>query len=284
MIKHQSVALFEALSREVAPLFEHYRSRLGDLSVGVKSDRSFVSAADTEIESLIVGLICAHDPSARILAEEATNPQLRSSADHIWVVDPIDGTSEFLKAGAREFCSTVALIEKGVPTACWVLAPEMGRDGTPVEIRLYDIEDGPYVNGVKSDLPALRSGRRSASATRSASAEPRDFERKLLDAGVRLKTRTTSQTLDQVRVACDITRWCDATHFDWFFRQDQKLWDGAAGMALALAQDLAVVDATGDSLIPMASSVLADQTPVNESVLICAPAALAHLAPIVAGR
>ena len=89
---------------------------------------------------------------------------------------------------------------------------------------------------------------RQASVTRSSGTQPRGYEEVLVSQGYQLKTRTTSQTLDMVRTCVDLAPFTEPAleSFGLFYRERQKVWDGAAGICLARAAGgLFVGDGTG---------------------------------------
>jgi myo-inositol-1(or 4)-monophosphatase len=75
-------------------LGRHFRS--GRLEVGVKGAHDFVTQADRESEAAIVRTILGRHPDPRILAEEGTE-HAGATAEHEWVLDPLDGTTNFLQ-------------------------------------------------------------------------------------------------------------------------------------------------------------------------------------------
>lgn len=89
-----------------------------------KADASPVSAADVAAQRVIVQALTAWDPSIPIVAEEDVAPafSLRRTWDRYWLVDPLDGTKEFL-AKNGEFTVNIALIENGTPILGVILAP-----------------------------------------------------------------------------------------------------------------------------------------------------------------
>jgi 3'(2'), 5'-bisphosphate nucleotidase len=108
--------------------------------------------------------------------------------------------------------------------------------GEPIEI------SGKRTTGLPvSDQP------RQVSVTRSSGTQARAYEKVLLSHGYELKTRTTSQTLDMVRTCVDLGPFTDPAlgSFGLFYRERQKVWDGAAGICLAQAAGLHVGDGTG---------------------------------------
>jgi 3'(2'), 5'-bisphosphate nucleotidase len=84
------------------------------VEVTAKSDDSPVTAADIAAHELLVAGLKALDPCIHILSEEDANIPLseRSQWQRWWLVDPLDGTKEFI-SGSEEFTVNVALIENG---------------------------------------------------------------------------------------------------------------------------------------------------------------------------
>ena len=98
-----------------------------DFSVQGKADASPVTAADEAAEALIVPALQALTPGLPIVAEEAMaagdKPLL---GDWFWLVDPLDGTKEFISRNG-EFTVNIALVHRGAPVLGVVLAPALGR-------------------------------------------------------------------------------------------------------------------------------------------------------------
>jgi 3'(2'), 5'-bisphosphate nucleotidase len=84
------------------------------VEVTAKSDDSPVTAADIAAHELLVAGLKELDPSIHILSEEDADIPLseRSQWQRWWLVDPLDGTKEFI-SGSEEFTVNVALIENG---------------------------------------------------------------------------------------------------------------------------------------------------------------------------
>lgn len=89
-----------------------------------KDDRSPLTSADIASHQLIVDGLKALSPSLPILSEESAHVPFeeRGSWDRYWLVDPLDGTREFIKRNG-EFTVNIALIEDGVPVMGVVYAP-----------------------------------------------------------------------------------------------------------------------------------------------------------------
>ena len=89
-----------------------------------KADASPVTIADVAAERVIVGALTAWDATIPIVAEESSMPSgsLRATWRRYWVVDPLDGTKEFL-AKNGEFTVNIALVDEGDPVLGVILAP-----------------------------------------------------------------------------------------------------------------------------------------------------------------
>ena len=116
-----------ALARAAASrILEVYGS--DDFKVRQKDDRSPLTAADMAAHHCIVDGLERLTPDIPILSEESAQDvpaNVRRQWSRLWLVDPLDGTREFIKRN-DEFTVNIALIEDGVPTLAVVQAPVSG--------------------------------------------------------------------------------------------------------------------------------------------------------------
>ncbi|MDI5965628.1 inositol monophosphatase family protein [Streptomyces sp. SL13] len=260
--------LWTALEDQLLPVFSDYRARLADLPVEVKDDRTLLTEADVVVQDLIIAAIRKLEPGAVVIAEEdertKTRTDVRASEGRVWVVDPIDGTAEFVRAERTEFCSVVCLLEDWQPSAAFVLAPELATGRQPIIVTADASRREIRVGGeLRAPFRGL-SGH--VSATRSADEDRTEFDTTAKKAGLTVKSGTTSQTIDMVRTTLDLS---DLTTpalppFDLFWRRHQKLWDGAAGLCLAKAAGLRSCTEQGKE-IPLDPEFLSAATPVFSS-------------------
>ena len=106
----QYVELAMALADAAANVARHYFRT--PVAVEDKADRSPVTIADREAEAVMRRLINQAHPEHGILGEEL-GPE-RTSADWVWVLDPIDGTRAFI-TGKPSFGTLIALLHQGRP-------------------------------------------------------------------------------------------------------------------------------------------------------------------------
>ncbi len=89
-----------------------------------KADGSPVTEADERSQEIILARLEKIAPTVPVVAEEGDRRQVSGSS--FWLVDPLDGTKEFL-SGNGEFTVNIALVEDRVPVLGVVLAPARGR-------------------------------------------------------------------------------------------------------------------------------------------------------------
>jgi len=89
-----------------------------------KADGSPVTECDREAHRLIVDALTLLDPSIPIVSEESGVPPLRDRLawTRFWLVDPLDGTREFVE-GRPDYTANIALVEEGAPVLGVVYAP-----------------------------------------------------------------------------------------------------------------------------------------------------------------
>jgi 3'(2'), 5'-bisphosphate nucleotidase len=111
--------------RAGAVILDHYH---GEVAVRAKADASPVTAADEAAEAVILAGLAELTPDIPVVAEETVAagrvPEIGDSP--FWLVDPLDGTKEFLSQNG-EFTVNIALIEERLPTLGVVLAPARAR-------------------------------------------------------------------------------------------------------------------------------------------------------------
>ena len=107
-----------------------------------KADDSPVTAADLAAHQVIVNGLQALTPEVPVLSEEDPPAwEVRQQWQRYWLVDPLDGTKEFIKRNG-EFTVNIALIEKGKPVLGVVYAPAIGVLYSAAEGKAWKEEGG----------------------------------------------------------------------------------------------------------------------------------------------
>ena len=112
-----------AVAREAAALVASFTGR--PLDVQHKSGGEPVSRADLESSELIVRRLAAAFPGDAILSEELPDTPSRLTNPRVWMVDPIDGTSDFLRGDAG-YVVMIGLCLEGLPALGVVAQPATG--------------------------------------------------------------------------------------------------------------------------------------------------------------
>ena len=116
----QVLAIAEAAGEAIRAIYDHP----DEVAVITKSDDSPVTAADHAAHAIIVEQLTRLTPDIPVLSEESEMPSFatRSQWQRYWLVDPLDGTKEFI-GRSGEFTVNIALIEQHEPVLGVVTVP-----------------------------------------------------------------------------------------------------------------------------------------------------------------
>ena len=84
------------------------------LKIEIKGDKSPVSNGDLKVNDLITNKIKELTPNIPIVSEETVDLKIKNTAKIFWLIDPIDGTKEYI-AGRDEYTLNAALVINAVP-------------------------------------------------------------------------------------------------------------------------------------------------------------------------
>ena len=190
-----------------------------------KADNSPLTLADTASNQVIVEGLKDHFPEIPILSEEGRHISYneRSGWHRFWLVDPLDGTKEFIKRNG-EFTVNIALIENGYPVLGIIYAPVQDTIyvGDVQQHECFKIES----NGLSTPLKVGRksNGRIAVGSRSHASQEEAD----LLDQYDVKETISVGSSLKFCMVA--------EGRADIYYRHGPTMeWDTAAGQAIVEA-------------------------------------------------
>ena len=96
------------------------------LKIEIKEDKSPVSNGDLKVNELITNQIKKLTPNVPIVSEETVNLKIKNKAKIFWLIDPIDGTKEYI-AGKDEYTLNAALVINTVPVLGLVGVPKKNR-------------------------------------------------------------------------------------------------------------------------------------------------------------
>ena len=177
-----------------------------NLQVSIKGPSDFVSSADKKVEKVLIEELSKYKKKFSILSEESGFIK-NDDEKNIWIIDPIDGTSNFLH-GIPHFAISIALKSHGEIVCGLIFDPIKN------EIFYAEKNNGSYINNKRE----RKSNKKKIEECLFASNG-----KKYKD--VSLSTRKTgSAALDLAYVAVG--------RFDGYFQENLNIWDVAAGIIL----------------------------------------------------
>ncbi|MEI8213894.1 MAG: inositol monophosphatase family protein [Planctomycetota bacterium] len=228
-----------------------------DVEIQIKGTANFVSTADLAAETAIVERIRLDFPHHAIISEETHSD--RADAEHLWIIDPLDGTSNYLH-GMPHFAVSIGYYRNGVGEVGVVCDPAHGdwyvaardqgawRNGEPMRVSsATQLSEGMIACGFYYDRGLMME---------STLATIADLFRCNIH-GIR---RCGAAALDLAYVA---SGW-----FDGFFEYRLSPWDYAAGQVLLVEAGGAISDCAGAELpLGRPSSVCASNGTLHQPML-----------------
>ncbi|NOZ78387.1 MAG: inositol monophosphatase [Acidobacteria bacterium] len=225
-----------AAARTGGDVLMKYWRTLDPSQVSEKAPNDLVTEADRASERAILGIIHQRFPDHAILAEESGQSGLEGEERPAWIVDPLDGTTNFVH-GVPHFAVSVGVVVAGQPVAGVIL--------DPVKHDLFTAAPG---QGARWNGKPCRVSRRAGLAGALLTTGFPFKAHQLLDTylaifhDVFLKAkairRPGAAALDLAYVACGI--------FDGFFEFQLSPWDLAAGAALVREAGGRITGMTGE--------------------------------------
>ena len=107
---HATLNIAFKAAKRASKIILHHIDRLEDLTITEKEKNNFVTNVDTSAQQAIVETLQQAFPDHGIIGEEGDHQ--RVNADYVWIIDPLDGTTNYLH-GFMHFCISIALQVKG---------------------------------------------------------------------------------------------------------------------------------------------------------------------------
>lgn len=260
-------AFLSLIAREAGALALRYAQNRTAV-VSQKGRGDYVTQVDKEVEALLVSRIQARFPDHAILGEEAfSDRSLARFPGYAWVIDPIDGTTNFIR-GLPNFCVSIGFCEAGlVPIAGAIFDPQ--RD----ELFLAERGQGAWLGNQRlktSGHTQVQGMLHDASLPFRHHEALNDVTKILLDIQRESDDfrRLGSAALDLASVA--------AGRIDAYWELGIHAWDTAAGELMVREAGGTATDFTGNELgLLHRRSIVASATPELQRKL------LAKMAPLL---
>ncbi len=252
------LALAKKAARAAGEILRGYWRR-GGYEIGSKGHDNPVTAADLDADRAIKKLLRDPFPGYGWLSEETADNDDRLKCRRVWIVDPLDGTKEFIK-GIAEFAVAIALVEDGVPV--------LGVTYNPIKREMYWAARGVgcHLNTRRVRVTRKRTLKRAtvlASRSETARGEWQLF------SGMLKVSPTGSVAYKLAMVAAGKA---DAT----FTRSPKSEWDIASGAALVVEAGGTITDIKGREIRFNQRNVkleglIADNTALHAALMKVAP-------------
>ena len=240
----KDAGLARAVAAEAGALLLDLRAR-GDLSGKALGDRG-----DRAADDLIQARLAAARPGEFVLSEESFDDRRRCAASRVWVVDPLDGTREFIE-GYDDWAVHVGLAIDGVPVNGAVAVPARGL--------VFGTDDVPQVSGALPERPRMVVSRTRCPALAEQVGEALGAEMiRMGSAG--------AKAMAVVDGRADL----------YLHDGGQYEWDNCAPVAVALAAGLHASRIDGSPLVYNC------ENPLLPDLLICRPELAVQVLALVA--
>ncbi|MBV5318416.1 MAG: inositol monophosphatase [Desulfobulbaceae bacterium] len=226
-------------------------------NITMKGAINLVTEADFVAEAAIIASLGEDTPGLPIMAEESSATHIQRDAKRFWVVDPLDGTTNFAH-GFPFFAVSIALLAEGKPMVAAIYAPMFD------ELFCATRGGGAWLNG----RPIQVTGTGQLIEALVGTGFPYELDQTLpgvirqltaVLAKVRDIRRAGAAALDLAYVACG--------RLDGFYEINLQPWDTAAGWLLVEEAGGRVSEFSGGTYSPFGSTILASNGMLHQSLL-----------------
>ncbi|UJF25147.1 inositol monophosphatase [Suttonella sp. R2A3] len=232
---HPMLTIAKRAAEEAGRVIQQGYRQLEQIQAQEKSPGDFVSIVDQQAERAIKAVLHDKYPTHTIIGEESGETQGKPNKggdDYQWIIDPLDGTANFLH-GIAQFAVSIALMKNG--------RLEVGLVYDPINDELFTAArgQGAQLNGRRIRTNAQRDPARSIIGTGFPFKNPELMDQQVRYVGALLQEfsdlrRLGSAALDLCYVACG--------RLDAFYEMALNPWDIAAGILIAQEAGVIVTD------------------------------------------
>ncbi len=257
MIRSPLITVMTQAARKAARALVRDFGEVENLQVSLKGPANFVSAADRRAEEILHAELSKARPTFGFLMEERGRIAGKDTS-HVWIVDPLDGTTNFLH-GIPLFAISIGLERDGTLVAGLVFNPI--TDETFVAER----GKGAFLNDRRLRVAA----RRELADTVISCGLPHRGGRVDLDLFRKELTRVQPQVagLRRTGAAALDMAWVAAGRFDGFWERGLSPWDLAAGLVILREAGGFATDIDGGDAVLEKGSVVAGNEFIHRALL-----------------
>lgn len=229
---------------------------VANLQVSRKGPGDFVSAADRRAEDIIHAELAKARPGYGFLMEESGAIE-GSDGQHRWIIDPLDGTTNFLH-GIPLFCTSIGLERQGVLIAGVILNPVAD------ELFVAERGRGAFLNDRRLRVAARREFPDCVIATEFSHIGWGDI------GGALARVREIMPQVSGVRAngsAALTAAWTAAGRYDGWYQTNLSAWDLAAGAVILREAGGIISDAEGRERFLDTGAVVAGNESIQKRLL-----------------
>ena len=180
---------------------------LEKLQVSQKGPADFVTSADKKVEKIIIEELTKSRKNFSVISEEAGEIK-NSDLENFWIIDPIDGTTNFLHA-IPHFAISIALKSKNEIVSGLIFDPIKN------EMFYAEKNNGAYFNNQRIRV-----------------SKKRDLEACLFATGGKIEIKNSFNSVRKSGSAALDLAYVGAGRYDGYFQKNLNIWDIAAGMVI----------------------------------------------------
>lgn len=245
-------------ARRAGDLIVRHINQLDAIKVDSKGRNDFVSEVDRMAEQDIIRTVQRSYPDHAFLAEESGASGASGDAEYVWIIDPLDGTTNFLH-GFPVFCVSIAVMCRG--------RLEHGVIYDPLRQELFTASRGvgATVDGRKMRVSDTRLMEKSLIGT----GYPYKHDSEWLDAYMGMlkdAMRETSGVRRPGAAALDLA-YVAAGRLDGFWEIGLNIWDVAAGVLMIQECGGLVTDLAGRDSWQQSGNIVAGNPKIHEALL-----------------
>ena len=221
MLRSALLNVMTAAARKAGRSLKRDYGEVENLQVSMKGPANFVTAADRRAEEILHAELTKARPGYGFLGEEGGHRE-GDDKSHCWIVDPLDGTTNFLH-GIPQFAIAIALEREGVIVAGVIYNP------ANEELFLAERGKGAFLNDQRLRVAARR---RLSDAVVACGMPHMGRGDRILFRSEMAAVQERVAGLRRFGAAALDLAWVAAGRFDAFWERDLSPWDMAAGILM----------------------------------------------------